>query len=159
MTNKELEKGMFESYEADPEAGEEEADEDELAWKLRGRLTEQVKGPSPRRSSKPVQSLNLRERCLPTVDSSLSQSPRAAPSATLPRPPSAHMARKSPSRRPYDRLAFAISLGLKYAPQRSQRAVTTSPPGKITNQGDRTSQQGSQTLRWEPFSMRQVLIH
>ena len=42
MTDEELEEGMFEPYEADPEAAEEEAYEDELAWKLRGRLTEQV---------------------------------------------------------------------------------------------------------------------
>jgi hypothetical protein len=43
MTEEELEEGMFEAYEADPEAAEEEAYEDELAWKLRGRLTEQVR--------------------------------------------------------------------------------------------------------------------
>ena len=42
MTEEELEEGMFESYETDPEAAEEEAHEDELAWKLRGKLTEQV---------------------------------------------------------------------------------------------------------------------
>jgi hypothetical protein len=42
MTDEEVEEGMFESYEEDPEAAEEEALEDELAWKLRGRLTEQV---------------------------------------------------------------------------------------------------------------------
>jgi hypothetical protein len=42
MTEEELEEGMFEPYEEDPEAAEEEAYEDELAWKLRGRLTEQV---------------------------------------------------------------------------------------------------------------------
>ena len=33
---------MFEPYEANPEAAEEEAYEDELAWRIRGRLTEQV---------------------------------------------------------------------------------------------------------------------
>ena len=33
---------FFDGYEGDPEAAEEEALEDELAWKLRGRLTEQV---------------------------------------------------------------------------------------------------------------------
>ena len=42
MTDEELEEGMFEPYEADPEAAEEEALEDELTWKLNGRLTEQV---------------------------------------------------------------------------------------------------------------------
>ena len=42
MTNEELEEGMFEPYEADPEAAEEEALEEELVWKLRGRLTEQA---------------------------------------------------------------------------------------------------------------------
>ena len=42
MTDEELEEGMFEPYEADPEAAEEEAYEDELAWRLRSRLTEQV---------------------------------------------------------------------------------------------------------------------
>jgi hypothetical protein len=34
MTDEELEEGMFEPYEADPEAAEEEALEDELAWKI-----------------------------------------------------------------------------------------------------------------------------
>lgn len=34
MTDEELEEGMFEPYEGDPEAAEEEALEDELAWKL-----------------------------------------------------------------------------------------------------------------------------
>jgi hypothetical protein len=33
---------MFEPYETDPEAAEEGALEDELAWKLNSRLTEQV---------------------------------------------------------------------------------------------------------------------
>jgi hypothetical protein len=42
MTNEELEEGMFEPYEADPAGAEEEAIEDELAWKLNERLTEQV---------------------------------------------------------------------------------------------------------------------
>jgi hypothetical protein len=42
MTYEELEEGMFEPYEADPEAAEEEALEEELVWKLSGRLSEQV---------------------------------------------------------------------------------------------------------------------
>ena len=42
MTNEELEEGMFEPYEADPEAAEEEALEEELVWKLNSTLTEQV---------------------------------------------------------------------------------------------------------------------
>jgi hypothetical protein len=42
MTHEELEEGMFEPYEADPEGAEEEALEDELVWKLNSRLTEQV---------------------------------------------------------------------------------------------------------------------
>jgi len=42
MTNEELEEGMFEPYERDPEAEEEEALEEELVWKLRSRLSEQV---------------------------------------------------------------------------------------------------------------------
>jgi hypothetical protein len=42
MTDEELEEGMFEPYEADPEAAEEEALEEELVWKLNGTLTEQV---------------------------------------------------------------------------------------------------------------------
>jgi hypothetical protein len=42
MTYEELEEGMFEPYEADPEAAEEEALEEELTWKLHSRLREQV---------------------------------------------------------------------------------------------------------------------
>jgi hypothetical protein len=42
MTDEELEEGMFKPYEADPEAAEEEALEEELVWKLRSRLSEQV---------------------------------------------------------------------------------------------------------------------
>lgn len=42
MTDEELEEGMFEPYEADPEVAEEEALEEELVWKLSGRLSEQV---------------------------------------------------------------------------------------------------------------------
>jgi hypothetical protein len=42
MTDEELEEGMFEPYEADPGAAEEEALEEELVWKLRGRLSEQM---------------------------------------------------------------------------------------------------------------------
>jgi hypothetical protein len=42
MTDEELEEGMFEPYEADPEEAEEEALEEELTWKLHSRLREQV---------------------------------------------------------------------------------------------------------------------
>jgi hypothetical protein len=42
MTDEELEEGMFEPYEADPEAAEEEALVEELVWKLHSRLREQV---------------------------------------------------------------------------------------------------------------------
>jgi hypothetical protein len=42
MTDEELEEGTFEAYEADPGAAEEKALEEELAWKLSGRLSEQV---------------------------------------------------------------------------------------------------------------------
>jgi hypothetical protein len=42
MTDEELEEGMFEPYEADPGAAEEEALEEELVGKLDEWLTEQV---------------------------------------------------------------------------------------------------------------------
>jgi phosphoglycolate phosphatase-like HAD superfamily hydrolase len=42
MTDEELEEGIFEPYEADPEAAEEEALEEELVCKLHSRLREQV---------------------------------------------------------------------------------------------------------------------
>jgi hypothetical protein len=44
MTDEELKEGVFELYEADPEAAEDKAYEDELARKLSGRLTERVGG-------------------------------------------------------------------------------------------------------------------
>jgi hypothetical protein len=42
MTEQELEEGMFDPYEEDPLSAEEEAYEDELVWKLNGRLTDLV---------------------------------------------------------------------------------------------------------------------
>jgi hypothetical protein len=42
MTDEELEEGMFEPYERDPEMAEEEALEEELVWKLSTILTELV---------------------------------------------------------------------------------------------------------------------
>ena len=42
MTDQELEEAMFEPYEEDPEAAEEDALEDELGWKLNLLMTNLV---------------------------------------------------------------------------------------------------------------------